>query len=229
MQVLAVGNAAITPGGTTAATGSPVTRSGLSSPGLAAEWRLPGLAGLVGLTGSVALGVLAQRLRCHPPSWEAPCPAPARCRPTPHPLAHALAGARHQGRLAFDARQLVLDRRRHLPRCPILSPRGSPVRSSDDDDNTPCLGPSRPVGERRHLGAERRPTRRRACPPPLERCIERPECPEGVQKMSRRCPEDVQKVSRRLEKNVGTSRGSSAGVQKASGVLPKVSLSQVKP
>ena len=47
--------------------------------------------------------------------------------------------------------------------------------------------------------------------------------------MSRRCPEDVQKVSRRLEKNVGTSRGSSAGVQKASGVLPKVSLSQVKP
>ena len=68
MQVLAVGNAAITPGGTTAATGSPVTRSGLSSPGLAAGWRLPGLAGLVGLTGSVALGVLAQRLRCHPPS-----------------------------------------------------------------------------------------------------------------------------------------------------------------
>ena len=56
-----------------------------------------------------------------------------------------------------------------------------------------------------------------------------PEGPEGVQKMSRRCPEDVQKVSRRLEKNVGTSRGSSAGVQKASGVLPKVSLSQVKP
>ena len=36
--------------------------------------------------------------------------------------------------------------------------------------------------------------------------------------MSRRCPEDVQKVSRRLEKNVGTSRESSAGVQKASGV-----------
>ena len=47
--------------------------------------------------------------------------------------------------------------------------------------------------------------------------------------MSRRCPEDVQKVSRRLEKNVGTSRESSAGVLKASGVLPKVSLSQVKP
>jgi len=47
--------------------------------------------------------------------------------------------------------------------------------------------------------------------------------------MSRRCPEDVQKVSRRLEKNVGTSRGSSAGVQEASGVLPKVSLRQVKP
>ena len=56
MQVLAVGNAAITPGGTTAATGSPVTSSGLSSPGLAAEWRLPGLAGLVGLTGSVRAG-----------------------------------------------------------------------------------------------------------------------------------------------------------------------------
>ena len=37
--------------------------------------------------------------------------------------------------------------------------------------------------------------------------------------MSRRCPEDVQKVSRRLEKNVGTSRESSAGVQKASGVV----------
>ena len=47
--------------------------------------------------------------------------------------------------------------------------------------------------------------------------------------MSRRCPEDVQKVSRRLEKNVGTSRESSAHVQKASGVLPKVSLSQLKP
>ena len=37
--------------------------------------------------------------------------------------------------------------------------------------------------------------------------------------MSRRCPEDVQKVSRRLEKNVGTSRESSAGVKKASGVV----------
>ena len=47
--------------------------------------------------------------------------------------------------------------------------------------------------------------------------------------MSRRCPEDVQKVSRRLEKNVGTSRESSAGVLKASGVVQKVSLSQVKP
>ena len=58
----------------------------------------------------------------------------------------------------------------------------------------------------------------------VQRC---PEGPEGVQKMSRRCPEDVQKVSRRLEKNVGTSRESSAGVLKASGVVQKVSLSQV--
>ena len=179
MQVLAVGNAAITPGGTTATTGSPVTSSGLSSPVLAAEWRLPGLAGLVGLTGSVALGVLAQRLRCQPPSREAPCPAPARCRPTPHPLAHALAGARHQGRLAFDARQLVLDRRRHLPRCPILSPRGSPVRSSDDDDNTPCLGPSRPrrapASGRGHQGEEH------AHRPPL---LERPRCPPSSSRLA---------------------------------------------
>ena len=63
--------------------------------------------------------------------------------------------------------------------------------------------------------------------------VERPDmsrrsrrCPEDVQKVSRRCPEGVH---RRLEKNVGTSRESSAGVLKASGVLPKVSLSQVKP
>ena len=40
-----------------------------------------------------------------------------------------------------------------------------------------------------------------------------------MSRRSRRCPEDVQKVSRRLEKNVGTSRESSAGVQKASGVV----------
>ena len=205
MQVLAVGNAAITPGGTTAATGSPVTSSGLSSPGLAAEWRLPGLAGLVGLTGSVALGVLAQRLRCQPPSREAPCPAPARCRPTPHPLAHALAGARHQGRLAFDARQLVLDRRRHLPRCPILSPRGSPVRSSDDDDNTPCLGPSRraalweSAGIWARKGGQQgeehahRPWRGVQNVQNVQKVSRR--CPEGVQKMSRRCPEGVQKAS----------------------------------
>ena len=52
-----------------------------------------------------------------------------------------------------------------------------------------------------------------------------PEGPEGVQKMSRRCPEDVQKVSRRLEKNVGTSRESSAGVQKASGVVERLTQS----
>ena len=50
-----------------------------------------------------------------------------------------------------------------------------------------------------------------------------------MSRMSRRCPEDVQKVSRRLEKNVGTPRESSAGVLKASGVVQKVSLSQVKP
>ena len=45
--------------------------------------------------------------------------------------------------------------------------------------------------------------------------VERPE----MSRRSRRCPEDVQEVSRRLEKNVGTSRDSSAGVQKASGVV----------
>ena len=203
MQVLAVGNAAITPGGTTAATGSPVTRSGLSSPGLAAEWRLPGLAGLVGLTGSVALGVLAQRLRCHPPSWEAPCPAPARCRPTPHPLAHALAGARHQGRLAFDARQLVLDRRRHLPRCPILSPRGSPVRSGAMTTTTRLASGRAALWESAGIWARKggqqgevhanRPWSGVQNVQNVQKVSRR--CPEGVQKMSRRCPEGVQKAS----------------------------------
>ena len=205
MQVLAVGNAAITPGGTTAATGSPVTSSGLSSPGLAAEWRLPGLAGLVGLTGSVAPGVLAQRLWCQPPSREAPCPAPARCRPTPHPLAHALAGARHQGRLAFDARQLVLDRRRHLPRRPILSPRGSPVRSGAMTTTT-RLASGRagepPCGRAPAFGRGKAANKAKSMPNALgevyrtSRMSRR--CPEDVQKVSRRCPEGVQKVSRRL-------------------------------
>ena len=51
--------------------------------------------------------------------------------------------------------------------------------------------------------------------------VERPE----MSRRSRRCPEDVQKVSRRLEKNVGTSRESSAGVQKASGVVEGLSQS----
>ena len=203
MQVLAVGNAAITPGGTTAATGSPVTRSGLSSPGLAAEWRLPGLAGLVGLTGSVALGVLAQRLRCHPPSWEAPCPAPARCRPTPHPLAHALAGARHQGRLAFDARQLVLDRRRHLPRCPILSPRGSPVRSGAMTTTTRLASGRAALWESAGIWARKKAANKAKCMPTALGVVYRTSrmsrrCPEDVQKVSRRCPEGVQKVSRRL-------------------------------
>ena len=55
---------------------------------------------------------------------------------------------------------------------------------------------------------------------------------QNVQKVSRRCPEGVQKMSRRCPegwKRMWERRESSAGVLKASGVVQKVSLSQVKP
>ena len=180
MQVLAVGNAAITPGGTTAATGSPVTSSGLSSPGLAAEWRLPGLAGLVGLTGSVALGVS-----------RSVCGASRR-------------QGRHRARRRLAAgRRLTLWHTRspgRVIRAGSLLTHGSSCLIGDDifpgaQFSRRVARPSAPVmttttrlvsgraalGERRHPGAA---TKAKSARPPPSATRERPRCPPSSSRLA---------------------------------------------